>query len=100
MLRLSFYDGTGFDFLTAVIDSKFGGFAVLLIIYLCFSAMILLNGLIGIFGMAFQKPESGEDNGPSNQDILDEIKSMRAQMNHEINKLKRDVENIRNTRII
>lgn len=53
MLRLSFYDGNGFDFLTAIINFKAKGLSVLLILYLCLSAVILLNGLIGIFSNIF-----------------------------------------------
>jgi len=32
-----------------------GGWAFLLILYMCFSALVLLNGLIGIFGGAFSE---------------------------------------------
>ena len=49
MLRFSFYDGTGFDFLQATIATNQVGLSLLLIAYLIFSAIILLNGLIGMF---------------------------------------------------
>ena len=64
MMRLALYDGTGFDYFTAVAleghkDSY--GFATLAIIYTIFAAMILLNGLIGIFGHAFADDEEEEE---------------------------------------
>ena len=53
LLRLSFYDGTGFDFLGEVIATRSFLHTGLLIFYLVFTGMILLNGLVGIFGAAF-----------------------------------------------
>jgi len=53
MLRLTFWDGSGFDFLKSVMDYGDQGLVTLLVIYMCVSAMVLLNGLIGIFGGAF-----------------------------------------------
>ena len=54
MLRLTFWDGSGFDYLKSIMDANDDGLATLLILYMCFSAMVLLNGMIGIFGGAFQ----------------------------------------------
>ena len=53
LLRLSFYDGTGFDFLGYTFASGNVLLSILLLVYMVFGAMILLNGLIGIFGSAF-----------------------------------------------
>ena len=62
MLRLIFYDGTGFDFLAAVVKNGQSGLAFLLLLYLIFNAIIILNGLIGIFGTAFKfEPEKIEE---------------------------------------
>jgi len=55
MLRLTFFDGSGFDFVKSIMDYGNGGWAFLLILYMCFSALVLLNGLIGIFGGAFSE---------------------------------------------
>jgi len=55
MLRLTFFDGSGFDFLKSIMDYGNGGWAFLLILYMIFSALVLLNGLIGIFGGAFSE---------------------------------------------
>ena len=63
MLRLTLYDGTGFDFLGEVIASRSGGMSTLLMLYMCFSAMILLNGLIGVFGTAFEIGEDEDEEG-------------------------------------
>jgi hypothetical protein len=53
MLRISFYDGNGFDFIAHLMDSGHEFLASLLFCYLCISSIILINGLIGIFGSAF-----------------------------------------------
>ena len=49
-LSLLVYDGSGFDFLSSVIQARHYGLAILLVFYLIFCAMVLLNGLINIFG--------------------------------------------------
>jgi hypothetical protein len=60
MLRLSFYDGTGFDYLSAMISTGDSGYATLLIFYMVLSSIMLLNGLIGIFGSAFALSDKEE----------------------------------------
>jgi len=60
MLRLAFYDGTGFDFMQTTMNSGAHGYTFVLFLYLIASAIILLNGLIGIFGNAFSTPEEVE----------------------------------------
>jgi len=64
MLRLTFWDGSGFDYLKSVMDygtPMAKGMTTLLILYMCFSAMVLLNGLIGIFSAAFQAATKDDD---------------------------------------
>lgn len=51
-LRLSVYDGTGLDLLASVMD-EYPGASVILFVYMFVSAMVLLNGLIGIFSSHF-----------------------------------------------
>jgi len=58
MMRLSVFEGLGLDFLKAVMDAGFIALSVLLMMFMCCSGLILLNGLIGIFGQAFQVPRS------------------------------------------
>lgn len=55
MLRLSLYDGNGLDYLQMVIVSGVAGgaYGILLIVFTVASAIVLYNGLIGIFGAAF-----------------------------------------------
>eukprot|EP01119_Soliformovum_irregulare_P002208 TRINITY_DN12496_c0_g1_i1.p1 TRINITY_DN12496_c0_g1~~TRINITY_DN12496_c0_g1_i1.p1 ORF type:complete len:356 (-),score=62.64 TRINITY_DN12496_c0_g1_i1:25-1092(-) len=66
MLRLSFWDGSGFDYVKTLMDSGSPGLVVLLIVYMCASVMVLLNGLIGIFGNTFTSNEgTTESNGES-----------------------------------
>jgi len=48
MLRLAFYDSTGLDYFNAIAQVNVG-YAVVLMLYLIVAAIILLNGLIGIF---------------------------------------------------
>jgi hypothetical protein len=52
MLRLSFYDAMGLDFLSAVIEERKQGYTVILVLFLCFNSMVLLNALVGVFGVA------------------------------------------------
>lgn len=67
-IRLSFYDGNGFDFMQALMHEGYGGYATLCFIYMIISAIILLNGLIGIFGGAFSAADddSKADSNPNN----------------------------------
>lgn len=52
LLRLTFYDGTGLDYLWSLsADNKF--LFAILVVYLCSTAFGILNGLIGIFGDIF-----------------------------------------------
>lgn len=52
LFRLAMYDGVGFDFLQYTAD-KDPGLGVLLFLYIIITAVILCNGLIGIFGSCF-----------------------------------------------
>jgi hypothetical protein len=61
IMRLAFYDGTGFDFLTALIDAGKSGYATILLGYMCLASIILLNGLIGIFGSSFSAEDKDYD---------------------------------------
>lgn len=67
MMRLSLYDGTGFDYVWAVIADGSGGLGCFLIAYMCLAGIILLNGLIGVFGLAFQEVEDEEDEKEANK---------------------------------
>ncbi len=78
MLRLTFFDGSGFDFVLSVMDFGDGGLAVLLILYMCLSAFVLLNGLIGIFGSAFASAIEEEDD-EDDEDDKDEEKAKETQ---------------------
>jgi len=71
MLRLTFWDGSGFDFLKSVMDYGDQGLVTLLILYMCFSAMVLLNGLIGIFGGAFASATEEDDEDDDDDDKKD-----------------------------
>jgi len=64
MMRLSFFDGSGFDFVLSLINYNLAGLATLAIFYMIITAFVLLNGLIGIFGDAFQsatEDSAGDD---------------------------------------
>jgi len=61
MLRLTFLDGDGFDYLKSLMDNGENGFAALLFLYLFASALILLNMLIGIFGSSYQDTDDSDD---------------------------------------
>jgi len=68
MMRLTFWDGSGFDFLKSVMDYGDQGLVTLLILYMCISAMVLLNGLIGIFGDAFSGATEDDDDDDDDDD--------------------------------
>lgn len=53
MIRLAFYDAKGLDFLSYFSDSDSEVLTALLILYLVVTGIIILNGLIGIFGGMF-----------------------------------------------
>ena len=64
-------DGDGFDFLEALVSQGYTGYAILLMLYLIFCAIILLNGLIGIFGNAFQTDDDDNNtNSNSNNNSI------------------------------
>jgi len=99
MLRLTFWDGDGFDFVKSLIDANQKGLVTLLIIYMCLSAMVLLNGLIGIFGGAFSaateadsddEGEEGEDSDSDKKDEKDEKDEKEGGGDEEMNLVKKD----------
>jgi hypothetical protein len=54
MMRLVFYDTTGFNYVQALIDQHGnGGFILLIFCFVIFNGIILINGLIGIFASTF-----------------------------------------------
>jgi Ion transport protein len=61
MMRLSFWDGSGFDYLLSLMNANKRALVFLLVAYMCLSAMVLLNGLIGIFASAFQAATADDD---------------------------------------
>ena len=68
---LYYVDGDGFDFLEALVSQGYTGYAILLMLYLIFCAIILLNGLIGIFGNAFQTDDDDNNtNSNSNNNSI------------------------------
>lgn len=54
MMRLSFFDGNGFDFAYSLVENHKILF-VLTLVYMCLTAFGILNGLVGIFGTAFAR---------------------------------------------
>ena len=54
MIRLAFYDTSGLNFITAINQTKNQpGYVLLLFLYIIFTAIILLNGLLGVFRSGF-----------------------------------------------
>ncbi|CAM6002124.1 unnamed protein product [Sphagnum balticum] len=84
LLRLALYDGTGLDFLQAVEIAGKHGLTALLVIYLIFSAIVLLNGLIGIFGNVFTEQDD------TLQDTVDDLYAM-------VKMIKADIKAIKNS---
>ncbi len=55
MMRLTFYDGTGFDYAFALTTHNHNFLFALVMIYMCLTAFGILNGLVGLFGTAFNR---------------------------------------------
>mmetsp|Transcript_13341 Transcript_13341/g.18290 ORF Transcript_13341/g.18290 Transcript_13341/m.18290 type:complete len:806 (+) Transcript_13341:13-2430(+) len=77
MMRLTFFDGTGFDYAYSLsYNNKF--LFLVTMLYLCITAFGILNGLVGIFGNAFNKAseqsfhEIAEENDDSDSEIDEE----------------------------
>jgi len=117
MMRLAFYDGTGLDFLEAVAEEQMvynvtGGnnvtytvsedkpysqsYSILLILYMIISAVILLNGLIGIFSNIFQEDEhaTGDEILQDVQKILRDIDRVKMKMKRRVKEVDRGVSDI------
>jgi len=90
MVRLTFWDGSGFDFLKSIMDYQQGGLAVLLFFYMCISAMVLLNGLIGIFGGAFASATDEVDQGEETMKALERVEQLCKKLESDIAELKRE----------
>jgi len=86
MLRLTFWDGSGFDFLKSIMDYGDNGLVTLLVLYMCISAMVLLNGLIGIFSGAFQA--ATEDDSDDEEEEEDEDKDKKKEKEKEMSDMK------------
>ena len=73
LLRLSFYGGGGLDYLSALARSGTRdavGFTFLLVLYMLFTALVLLNGLIGVFSHS-----SPRDSDIEREELLHSISS-------------------------
>eukprot|EP01034_Spumella_vulgaris_P047181 gene47181-58882_t len=55
MMRLTFYDGTGFDYAYDLSSHGHKFLFILVMIYLCVTSFGILNGLVGLFGTAFNE---------------------------------------------
>lgn len=81
LMRLTFYDGTGFDF-AYTLTSKHRFLFFLAIVYMCLTSFGILNGLVGIFGTAFaaasddafrdEDDDNDDDGGDNNGDEGDD----------------------------
>jgi len=86
LLRLSFYDGQGFDYMTTLAnDGQPGsdGYTVLLILFTIGTGILLLNGLIGIFGSAF----TTDNDGDGEDDVKTQLKILLSEVRAIKNKL-------------
>jgi hypothetical protein len=57
VFRLGLFDGNGFDYLSGLVLNGQDIYAVILLLYMICMGIVLINGLIGIFGHAFIKDE-------------------------------------------
>jgi len=89
MLRLTFFDGNAFDFLKSVMDNGNNELVTLLVLYMCVSAFLLLNGLIGIFGGTFASATEEVDEGEEAMKALDRVEQLCKKLDSEVIALKR-----------
>ena len=71
--------GNGFDFFTAVATSK-PGQGVALMMYMIFASMVLLNGLISIFGHSFDSQVEVEASDAAEKEYIESKKRDRAML--------------------
>jgi hypothetical protein len=84
MMRLTFYDGTGFDYAYELSAQGHKFLFILVMIYLCVTSFGILNGLVGLFGTAFNEAslmafeadqgrlQQKTDNAPPGGEVADE----------------------------
>jgi hypothetical protein len=94
MLRITFWDGDGFDYLKSLMDYNLNGLVVLLIIYMCISAMVLLNGMIGIFSSTINRITEKEDER-NNEDPETDISILLFRIENNFQLLSHDISNLR-----
>jgi len=90
MLRVTFFDGSGFDYLKSLIDNGNNDLVALLILYMCISAFVLLNGMIGIFGGAFASATEEVDQAEETMKAIERVEEMCKQLESNIAALKSD----------
>jgi len=84
LMRLSLYDGNGFDLMSNMVNSPWKGLAVLLVIYMCFSAVTLLNGLIGIFASSFTNDDNDDKDDQEQETDKDKNTHNKEKMNEQV----------------
>lgn len=81
LFRLSFYDSIGLDFLEIVLaDARRWPLSTLLVLYLITTSILILNGLIGIFGSIFSS--QSEFGGMKLESVVDTTKEEDAARRH------------------
>jgi len=60
-MRLTFFDGSGFDFFSNLSRSDYPALALLAFVYMLLTSVVLVNGLIGIFGSIFASQKDDTD---------------------------------------
>jgi len=73
MIQLGTYDGDGFDFLVNLTNSGLVVLPLLALLHLSISGLVLLNGLIVIFGNVFDLPETIDTDAPKDEEVTLEV---------------------------
>jgi len=90
LLRISFYDGNGFDFMTNLANSPNPALFALSLLYLCLSGILLFNGLIGIYGGAFVVKDAEEED--KEEDAKEPKEALAADIQGDLDKIKERLE--------
>jgi hypothetical protein len=94
MLRLTFFDGDGFDYAFSLASSGQHWLFFTIMVYLCITSFGILNGLVGLFGSSFTvasedtlgfQNNGGDNDDNNNDDDDDSINSTNSFNNHHNN---------------
>lgn len=80
MLRINFLDEGGLAYIASVTERGHGWMPSLLILYMCFTGIVLVSGLIGVFGVAMMTSSSLPMTPTTDIEFMQKIDSMKGML--------------------